>query len=130
MVLSRSQVRALEETRPWLRRRDSAFYGRRLEDVVRESDEMEFLADAIQARHLPDIDGVSMALETYTAFVLAEARADAVTKPHLAQVWLDETAEEYRRLSARLLQDAARLHALASGDVAASGDVTPTAEAG
>ncbi len=112
MDLTRDQVEQLRASRPWLRKRAQP-YGRTLETVVREAGDMEFLLDAVDTGHVPEFEGIKMALDASICLTKAGARAEAAAgKHHIAQAWVDGTAEELRALAAGLLEHAEALDAL------------------
>lgn len=112
MDLTPAQVEQLRTSRPWLRKRAQA-HGRPIGVVVAEAHDTEFLIDAVDTGHVPELEGIKMALEAYRIVAEVEARAAVVAdKHHFAQDFLFGTADEFRAMAASLLRDAETLEAL------------------
>lgn len=114
MDLSREQVEVLRVSRPWLRKRDQT-YGRSLEQVVRDASEGEFLADAVDTGHVPEFEGIKLALDA-TRCMMESAATTYVRdgRSDFAASALYGTADELRAIAGRLLKDAEALETLGS----------------
>lgn len=112
MDLTRDQINLLRASRGWLRKRQQP-YGRPLEEVVRDASEMEFLLDAVDAGHVPEFEGIKIALQAYCLLAESGARRHVEAgKRAWAADDLYGTASELRALASVLLTDADGLEAI------------------